>query len=410
MFDIENYDKNSNAVEVGNLIFNEKKDEAKTKVGFFNKYGRVKLIRLGGTPSYGYLFSPNELANVYPDVLNVNYNELIDYDFDTVCGELFVQVYVPPVKEGTPRASRGAKRQKKLQQFDRLVPGQFQFHYDTSQLNRCINEINTTDLVSITVKLHGTSICLGNIKTKKPKYSGFYEKIYLYLPKFLQFTKEEYDLIYSSRTVIKNRYVNKKVTDGYYGTDIWGEYAEKLDGKIPQGTMVYGEIVGYITGSQKMIQKGYDYKCPVGTNKLMIYRITTDNGDGTKFEWNISEVYEWTLKLMRDYPEISKYIHPIDVLYHGTLSQLYPDIDTTTHWHENVLEAMKKDKKHFGMEMNEPLCNQKVPREGIVLRIDNDTTPEAFKLKTDLFFGRESALVSSGEVDIEMEEGYGEEN
>lgn len=408
LFDIDNYDKNSNAVEVGKLIFDEKRDEAKSKVGFFNKYGRVKLIRLGGVPSYGYLFTINELAKIYPDVLNVNLEELIDTDFDTVCGELFVKVYVPTVKEGTARGNKQEKRNRKLLRFDRLIPGKFAFHYDTSQLNRCINQISPTDKLTISNKLHGTSAIFGNILTKKPKWGGLYGKIFLYLPKFLQFYTEEYDLVYSSRTVIKNKYINNKANGGYYGTDIWGEYAQRLDGKIPQGMLIYGEIIGYKTNENSMIQKGYDYGCPVGTNKLMIYRISTERLDGTKYEWNVQEVYDWTINFIKQNPDLEKYIHPIDILYHGTLMDLYPEIDVQNHWHENVLQAMKKDKKHFGMELNEPLCKNKVPREGIVVRIDNDPVNEAFKLKTDKFFGRESELISSGEVDDEMEEAYGE--
>lgn len=406
LYDIENYDKNSNAVEVGKLLFEDKKDEAKTHVGFFNKYGRVKLIRLGGTPSYGYLFSINELAKVYPEVLDVNLEELVDTDFDTVCGELFVQVYVPPVKEGTPRGSRDKKRNRKLFQFDRLIPGHFSFHYDTGQFAREVKNFQPTDVVSITTKWHGTSGIFGNILTKAPKWGGLYAKIFPYLPKFLQFGKEEFGLVYSSRTVIKNKYINSKATDGFYGTDVWGEYAALLDGKIPDGMMLYGEIVGYLTGSQKMIQKDYDYGCPVGTNKLMPYRITTENEDGTKREWEVQEVYDWTLQLVKDYPELEKNIHPIDILYIGTLQNLYPDIDVSNHWHENVLEAMKKDKKTFGMELNEPLCKKKVPREGIVIRKVGDAISEAWKLKTDAFFSREQKLIDAGECDIEMGERY----
>ena len=72
------------------------------------------------------------------------------------------------------------------------------------------------------------------------------------------------------------------------------------------------------------------------------------------------------------------------------------------------LTALKNDKEHFNMEMDEPLCKNKVPREGVVIRIDNDPLKQAFKLKTDYFYGRESKMVDNGEVDIEMENGYGE--
>ena len=410
LFDIDNFEKNSNAEEVRELKNAGDKDGAKRKVGFFNKYGRVKLIRLGGIPSYGYIFSVDELAKVYPEVLDVNLEELVDTDFDTVCGEEFVKVYVPPVKEGTPRANRGDKRNRKLNNFNRMIPGQFAFHYDSQQLARYITRVKPTDVVTISVKLHGTSAIYGNVLTKAPKWDGLYSRVFPYLPKWLQFSREAYGLVYSSRKVIKNQYINQKVTSGYYGTDVWAEYAALLDGKIPQGMTIYGEIVGYLSGDNKMIQKGYDYGCPVGTNKLMIYRITTDNGDGTKREWNVAAVYDWTIELMNEYPiELKDKIHPIDILYHGTLHDLYPTIDIANHWHENVLQSLKDEKELFGMELDEPLCKNKVPREGIVLRIDDDEYPEAFKLKCSKFMLKESAEIDSNGVnDIEMQERYGE--
>lgn len=77
---------------------------------------------------------------------------------------------------------------------------------------------------------------------------------------------------------------------------------------------------------------------------------------------------------------------------------------------KNILEAMKADKMHFGMEEDEPYCKNKVPREGIVIRIDNDKKPEAFKLKCLKFYQRERKMIDKGEVDIEMVQGYAEEN
>jgi len=405
LFDIDTYEKNANAVEVGKLLFENKRDEARQLCGFFNKYGRVKLIKLGGIPSYGYLFSINELAKVYPVVSSVNLEELIGTDFDTICGEEFIKVYVPQIKE-KKRTVKGKNRAKKLFRFDRLIPGKFQFHYDTSQLGRNIDKIKPTDVVTISNKIHGTSAIFANVLTKKPKFGFVYKKLFCYLPKFLQFYTEDYDFIYSSRTVIKNKYINSKVNAGYYGTDIWGEYAEKLTGKLPKGMTIYGEIFGYLSNENKMIQKGYDYGCPVGTNKLMIYRINTENENGTKREWEVHAVYDWTIKFVRENPDLEKYIQPIDILYKGTLGDLYHELNIQKHWHENVLEALKNDKKHFGMEMNEPLCKNKVPREGFVLRIDNDPINEAFKLKCNAFMLKESEDVSNGAVDIEMEEGY----
>lgn len=278
----------------------------------------------------------------------------------------------------------------------------------TQQLNREIKRIKPTDIVTISVKLHGTSFIMGNILVNQPKWNGLYSKAFTYLPKFLQFTKEGYDVIYSSRSVIKNQFINANVTPGYYESDVWGEYYELLKDYIPEGFTIYGEIIGYVGGSNSMIQKGFDYKCKPGENKLMIYRVSR-MFEGKRYEYNVMDVRGWTFKLIDSlkedgHPEIADRIHVIDVLYHGTLADLYPNISIDEHWHENILEAMKNDKLTLGMELDEPLCRNKTPREGIVLRIDNDPINEAFKLKTLKFLGKEATLIDAGEVDMEMEE------
>jgi hypothetical protein len=54
------------------------------------------------------------------------------------------------------------------------------------------------------------------------------------------------------------------------------------------------------------------------------------------------------------------------------------------------------------MELDEPLCTEnKVPREGIVIRIDDDIKPRAWKLKTLRHYGKEAEENDSGEENIE---------
>ena len=111
------------------------------------------------------------------------------------------------------------------------------------------------------------------------------------------------------------------------------------------------------------------------------------------------------MELIEKYPELKNNIHPIDIVYEGTLANLYPNLSLTDHWHENVLEAMKVDKEHFGMEENESLCRNRTPREGIVLRINDDPVNEAFKLKCIAFLSKEAKMIDAGEVDIELSQG-----
>lgn len=402
-------------------LFKELKSEieanteyVRSRVGFFNKTGRVRSIRLGGVVSKGYLFTLEELAKYNPKVKDINLEEYLGQDFDTVDGELFVKAYVPFVPEKRTKTSSAEKRNKKIVRFDRMIEGEFSFNYDSLLLPKYIHKIKPTDSVAITVKIHGTSFVCGKVHVKTPIKLPFMRRM---CNKFIDLTglfkkyrtidyKIEYGNVTSSRTVIKNKYINKDVTDGYYSVDVWGEYGELIYPYLSEGMTLYGEIFGYLTNSTKMIQKQYDYGCEVGTNKLMPYRITTSLPDGGKYEWNVEEVKEWTEKLIKEHPEIADRIHVIDLLYHGTLTDLYPTLSLTEHWNENVLEELRNDKKHFGMEKDEPLCENKVVREGLCIRIDDDETNENFKLKCQKFYDREKKLMDEGEVDIEMGNTY----
>ena len=383
-------------------------------VGFFNKNGRVRSIRLGGVQSMGYLFTLDELAKYNPNVKNISLNQYVGEDFDTIEDKLFIKAYVPFVPERR-QVSKVEKRNKKIEQFDRMVKGEFSFHYDTAPLPKCIGRLKPSDVVTITSKLHGTSICIGKLHVKTPIKLPFYKWIWNKLVDLTGLFKAhritdyviDYGNVTASRTVIKNQYINENVSDGYYGVDVWSEYGNLIYPFLSEGMIIYGEIIGYLTDSDKMIQKNYDYGCNKGKNKLMIYRITTNNEDGTKYEWNVTEVKEWTEKLVKDHPEIADRIHVIDLLYHGTLADLYPNISYMDHWHENVLEALRNEKERFNMEKNDPICKNKVPFEGVVLRIDNDEFAEAFKLKCAKFLSKEREEIDKGEVDMEMIDNYG---
>ena len=140
----------------------------------------------------------------------------------------------------------------------------------------------------------------------------------------------------------------------------------------------------------------------------MIYRINTTTDDGKSYEWNVGEVKQWTENLINVIKkdgdeELADRIHPIDILWHGTLHQLFPDIPVDQDWGSVVVHTLA-NKKDWYMEESEPLCDNKVPREGIVIRKYNDPLKEAFKLKTIQFKRRERELVDEGQVDTEMAE------
>ena len=407
---------NADFLHRGNYFEDRSMNANQEKKGYINKYGRIRMVKLRGILSMGVLFATQEIEEWCPAMRGYPFEEHVGDDFDSIDGVLFVKAYVPMYKEHS--STRSGSYLRKLQpQFDRIIPGEFTFHYETQQFNREIDRFRPEDEVSISVKLHGTSIVIGNVLTLQPRWGGLYARIFNRLPSFLQRTRHGYDVVYSSRSVIKNKYYDSKVGKGYYEEDVWGEYYNLLKPYIPEGYTIYGEIVGYVGGLAQMIQKGYDYGCAEGYNRLMIYRVSVvDKENGKHRELNIPEVQEFITSLRsqmaargRSRVEVgsigyegSNRLMDIPILYQGCLGDLYPEIADVPDWNARLLERLKSDGDRLGMELNEPLCNCKVPREGICIRIMNDPINECFKLKTLRFLGKEAELIDKGEVDIEL--------
>lgn len=452
-FELGERQLNKNYQEVQTLLDNGNEAEAKKLVGYFNKHGRVRLVRLRGCPSMGCLFTIDSLTKWKPEVKNYDFSQCFTpnadgivepFNFDTIGDELFIKAYVPRIQEPSVRKDKVVKRNRKIKRFDRMVEGQFSFHYDTNMLRENMWRINPSTVVTISTKVHGTSHIVGNLLVKKPK-NGIGARINIKIKErelkgvlkrekrfywqrkvngdkikaIKEFINSLYTVGYgnvtSSRGVIKNQYINRGPQHHFYGKDIWGDYGKLLYPYLLKGMTVYSEICGYVDGTATPIQKykktgqAFDYGCNVGESFIMPYRITFTDEDGVRTEWSVMEVYGWTLNLIKDHPELKDKVRPIDILYHGTLADLYPEINVTEHWNANVLKAMANDTVHFAMELDEPLCHNKVPREGIVLRIDNDEKAEAFKLKTLVFLDKQdAAAMDAGEVDMEMQGAYGD--
>lgn len=407
LYSISDYTLNANATEIAELLLTDA-DKAKQLCGFFAPTGRVKMLKLKGTYSFGFLFGVEALVKWCPEVGNFDFSKHIGEDFDTINGTLFVKAYVPPLREPANRPHNGRAPEKR-EKFNRLIDENFKLHYDSGQLQRNIQLIQPTDVVDVSVKLHGTSAIFGRVECRIPKRLPWHTRAWNKIASFLRLS-DEYKVttftlgqgnVYASRSVVKNKYVDVKNPQLTTTADIWGRYNDLLSGYLPDNTIIYGEIVGYDKG--RCIQKDYDYGVPVNESRFMPYRIVHVN-KGSFFEWEIPEVHQWTLKMLTEYPELQSVLMPIHLLYHGKLTTLYPEITVDENWHTNVLEAMKADKQHFGMEANEPLCKNKVPREGVCVRIYGDPKPEAFKLKCSKFLSKESKDIDAGEVDIELNE------
>lgn len=196
----------------------------------------------------------------------------------------------------------------------------------------------------------------------------------------------KYDYIYASRSVIKNKYYNENVNDGYYGVDVWAEADKIVKPYLSKGQTAYYEILGFLPNG-KYIQKGYDYGCIPPKEgetythdkhfKVRIYRVTETNIDGKVLEYTTHQVQQWCAQVG---------LTPVEECYYGIAKNLYPDLDTSQNWNESFIERLAGDKSLY-MEQNSPHCNNKVPHEGVVIKIE-DGLSRAFKLKCFAFINK----------------------
>ncbi len=380
-----------------NLYSDKSLNRDKTMKGFFGSKGRVKAVRLRSEPSQGFLIRAQDFIDAVSTFSS--FNRLIDVDsigeeFDSVGDEVIVKKYV--VQD---QRKSGVKSDKKLaKKVSRVVENQFRFHIDTEHLRKNIHKVNRNDYVSITAKLHGTSVIFGKLLTYRKL--SFVEKVLKKLG--VNINDKVYDLLYSSRRVIKNDDLNTQANH-YYSSDVWGDVARTFEYAVQKGYTLYGEIVGY-TRDGAYIQKGYDYGCiqtvyedeyVEGVHyRVYVYRITFTNEDG-----NVSELSWRQIKAYCEHfgiRHVPEYYFGKLVGFDKSLKKIKSD--------EEFNEAVIKLLEEKYLEKYCEFCGNRVPSEGIVLRIDKLFNFDAYKLKSFMFLEMETKQLDENIIDIETEE------
>lgn len=372
---------NPDFLRYANLYRHKELNNDPEQSGMFEDNGRVKAIRLRGELSEGFILPTIILENYILSVTNIQLDCVDGTEFDCVEheGKIFwinkkyiIRTNIQTDHQKQPKQPKG---------LDKLIDDQFRFHYDTVLIKKVPKMINPNDIIHISSKIHGTSHISARVLCKQPL--NWKQKIAKWL------TGEEfnkYDYLYASRTVIKNKYYNKNVSDGFYGVDVWAEADKVLRPYLQKGMTIYSEIVGFLPNGG-YIQKNYDYGCepPVDKEyihekhfKVRVYRITLTNVDGQVHEFSAREVQQYCNKVG---------LVPVEEYYYGYARDLYPDLEISAKdWSEQFINRLAND-KHFNMECDSPDCNNKVPHEGIVIKVENMKS-EAFKLKCFKFLSK----------------------
>lgn len=204
------------------------------------------------------------------------------------------------------------------------------------------------------------------------------------LPK-LKIKRYEHENVAGSRRVVKGRSDNNH----FYDSDIWTEYAKRLEGMIPNNAIIYGELIGWVD-EQTPIQRGYTYNLPPGHVELYVYRVAFVNDQGVIADLSWEGVKDFCASLgLKTVPELycgAEWIHGLD--------------------EDAVIEGWKADyldqvlSKTYPDEGCIPLSDPKTVDEGVCVRIEGQI-PRVFKAKSPLFLEHETKQFDTGEVDLE---------
>lgn len=374
-----------------NNLFREKSlnNNPKATPGFFEENCRVRAVKLRGEKSMGFWMPISSLNHLLPLTEGIEFDWGVGEEFDTITigniDVLLVKKYIP---KKTQTSGLGGSNKARQPKTSKIVDNQFRFHIDTAQLGKNIHRIQPTSVIQITKKLHGTSGISAKILCNRK--ANWLEKLTLWISSLFGVegrVPPEYDYIYSSRKVIKNDDLNKK-NNHYYDVDIWGIADQRLRPYITDGMTLYYEIVGYLPNGG-FIQKDYDYGCNPGEFEIYIYRITVTTSDGKVHEYGSQQVKSWCEKVgLKSVPEV----------YYGRAIEWCPMQGNETV--ESYQQELLKFLQEAFLEKDCTMCKNKVPDEGIVLRIE-DSQIDVYKLKSFAFMERETKELDKGEENIE---------
>ncbi len=392
--------------------------------GFFTDKCRVKAIKLRGVPSEGYIVPLDSLLNWAQQSLSKEeIDALVGKEFDSLdfsvqnlskdstqnVQVLFCEKYIPFTFRKGPS---NKPKQKKELQHNRIVPGQFHFHVTTAQLKKNIHLISPQDTITISEKLHGTSLVVSKVLVNRKL--KWYERLLKKLGVSIKDTY--YDMIYSSRNVIKNQYEVPKTHNHFYKEDIWKLAADRIYPFLKPGMSAYAEIVGF-TPQNSPIQKDYDYGCKPGEFDVYIYRMTVTDAEGNVLELTTNQIKRFinnqntlATQVTNQYNNTAG-IYPLKMVpihYYGQANHYHAignHSGMLDSWRTHILDKLSKTY----LEKPCNMCKTNVPAEGVVLTVESNEF-QAYKLKSWAFFEKETKDLDAGEVDIETQQSMGQES
>jgi len=210
---------------------------------------RVKSIKIRGAISQGMI------VDLHHTGLVIDKNCKLEEDVSSI---LQVKKY-EPAKESLPSKLNVKKSKKQSNRY-------FCKYTDIENIKWYNNLFTENEPVVMTTKLHGTNARYGWVPFDANTLYRKILKFFGFLPKW--------QFVWGSHNV---QIHDKSEHKGFYEEDVYSKIFRQynLDAKIPEGYVVYGEIVG------DGIQKNFNYGCARGEYKLYIFDIMFVDEDGT---------------------------------------------------------------------------------------------------------------------------------
>lgn len=353
-------------VTTNNLYRHPELNADPTEKGYLDDNRRVRALKLRGHRSDALFMPLSSLAYLGIDTTALSEGDI----FDEINGQEVCRKYLSPRQRSRSTLGVGQGRRRYEPRVDEVY---FPRHFDTANYFRCAEAVFLSDYVIATQKLHGTSIRIGH--TLVQRKLNWREKVARWFGVGVQ--DQMYAYVYGSRNVTKDP-SNPDLPKDAYSSDLYALVGSRLEGLLPKGWVVYGEVIGWVPGTAEPIQTGYTYDLPQGVAELYVYRVAVVGPDGRSVDlsWPAVEAFCGSIGA-KTVPKLAD----------GML--VTPDVVAT------ALDVRLAD-----------TCPGAVPTapgqvdEGVCLRIEG-LTPLILKAKSPAFLRHETKMLDKNTPDME---------
>lgn len=355
-----------------NLHRHPEKNDDKDQAGYLEDNRHIRHMKLKGHTSSALVMKLSALS--YIKKLDISQFKEGDC-FDKIGDHEICQKFVSK----KTRAQLTFEKNKKI--WSRVDEKFLPQHYDTDSYFKNSHIIPEDRDVTVTQKLHGSSIRIANtiVSVKHSLAERWVRRL------GVRVIEKEYDMVYGSRRVVKD--LNNPSHQHFYDTDIWTFNGQKLAGLVPKGYLVYGELVGW-TPEGAALQSKYTYDIPQGLAELYVYRVATINPEG----FVVDLTYDQIAEFCRD-----RGLKVVPLLWRGKYKEFDP-----YDWVDGPGHPELHKYREEGFTQAVPLSKDSPCDEGVVIRAEG-IAPYTLKVKSEVFMAYDNKNMVEGILDMEEE-------